>query len=68
MPRLTAHELDCVIAVANNAEAWETFKDFHESEDAVRRDYDAYERGMEKLKTMLAAREATQERRRRRGG
>jgi len=56
IPPLTATELEAVIAVAGNAQAWETFDG--EGEAYQEKMNAAYERGMDKLRAMLARREA----------
>lgn len=60
---LTALEIEAVLAVAQNALAPETFEDPDAPEGEPEKMVEAYERGIDKLKDMLAQREAASEKR-----
>jgi hypothetical protein len=63
---LTALEIEAVLGVAGDALAEETLKDVSSSEAERRRLLDAFESGMEKLRSMLARREEAARTRRQR--
>jgi hypothetical protein len=53
--RLTAKEIEAVLAVAGNALPVETFNDDPDATEAEKEAWvEAYERGMDKLRAMLA--------------
>lgn len=63
LPVLTPEEIDAVLAVAWNADARETFED-EDDEKEMRRQYSAYERGVEKLVTLSSLLSERREQRR----
>lgn len=56
MARLTALEIECILAVAGDALASETLLDPDETPAQFEARCDAFERGMDKLRDMLRAR------------
>ena len=64
IPKLTRAELDAVLSVAGDADAFETTSSVTESAREARAMLNAFERGTDKLRTALARAEEAARRRR----